>query len=53
MQRVQQESLMKQQEMRIASTRQEEFWWQSTAVVGAEAGAIEPDIGNEGRIAQA
>ena len=49
---MQQESLMKRQEMRIASTRQEEFWWQSTAVVGAEEGAIEPVPGNEGRIAQ-
>ena len=48
---------MKQQAVRIVSTHQEEFLWQSTAnlgaVVGVEEGTIDSIPGNEGRIAQA
>ena len=54
---VQQESLMKEQAMRIERTRQENFFVPIDSnlgvVVGAEEGATESILGNEGRTAQA
>ena len=53
----QQESLMKEQTVRIERIHQEDFFVAIDsnlgAVVGAEEGAIESIPGNEGRIAQA
>ena len=57
LQRVQQVSRRKWQEMRIASTPQEESWWQSTATweqwVEQKKGRLSRFQENEGRIAQA
>ena len=50
---MQRESPMKQQAVKIVSTHQEESLLQSTAVVGAEEGAIDSIPGNEGRNAEA